>query len=371
MIQAATVKLSEIKANPEQPRQVFDNDKLEELATSIREIGLVQPVILRQNGGKYELIAGERRWRACKLAELETIPAIIKDITEKEVLLESFIENIQREDLTTIERENAIASLWHLKKDGTYTKQRELDGNKGAAQSKEERIKSLNTLAVWEYPSVHDLAKKIGLTVPWVYANIEAKQFRDKHPEINKVKDKEDNELIAPTTMLQVTEGLEEDARSKLITDALSGKLGSRSSQSELRASVKVLKNAPAELKEAYQEGKVDLEDAKEAVETYQKIEKKTGKKVKSEKVRQHVGEIERRKKQKKALKELEQRLDEDILSEEKEASGLVLQNDSLLLTQRIEDLTSQFLSLSLSQIRQIGEKQWKNILPKIRAVRD
>src|SRR5487761_413779 len=153
MIQAATVKLSEIKANPEQPRQVFDNDKLEELATSIREIGLVQPVILRQNGGKYELIAGERRWRACKLAGLETIPAIIKDITEKEVLLESFIENIQREDLTTIERENAIASLWHLKKDGTYTKQRELDGNKGGTNTKYQKSPLSDLAGSWEYPS--------------------------------------------------------------------------------------------------------------------------------------------------------------------------------------------------------------------------
>src|ERR1700680_934447 len=113
----------EIEPNPHQPRQEFAEDKLKELADSIKESGLLQPIIVRKHGKKYQIVAGERRWRAFGLAGIDKIPVIVKETSDKKMLLESFIENIQRADLTSIERENAIYELW---KSGEYSSQRDL-----------------------------------------------------------------------------------------------------------------------------------------------------------------------------------------------------------------------------------------------------
>lgn len=98
------IPLRQIKPNPDQPRRDFDPDSLEELATSIREIGLIQPISLRKTGvDSYQIIAGERRFRAATLAGLETIPAYIRSANEAELTEMALVENIQREDLNAIE----------------------------------------------------------------------------------------------------------------------------------------------------------------------------------------------------------------------------------------------------------------------------
>ncbi len=94
-----------------QPRQNFDEGKLEELASSIAQHGILQPLILKAKGGRYSIIAGERRYRAARKAGLRKVPAILKDADEKEVLQLSIIENIQREDLNPIEEAEAISRL--------------------------------------------------------------------------------------------------------------------------------------------------------------------------------------------------------------------------------------------------------------------
>ena len=94
-----------------QPRQQFDEEKLEELAASVRQHGILQPLILKAKGGRYTIIAGERRYRAARKAGLKSVPAVLKDADEKEVLQLSIIENIQREDLNPIEEAEAIARL--------------------------------------------------------------------------------------------------------------------------------------------------------------------------------------------------------------------------------------------------------------------
>lgn len=97
------LKLSDIRPNPHQPRTSFDEEALNELAASIKSIGIVQPITVREIGdGKYEIIAGERRYRASKIAGLETIPAYIRKAEEDTVLELALIENIQREDLNAI-----------------------------------------------------------------------------------------------------------------------------------------------------------------------------------------------------------------------------------------------------------------------------
>lgn len=106
------VPVSSIKPNPDQPRSRFDNDTLEELAASIREVGVLQPVVVsRDEDGALYLIAGERRWRAAKKAGLTTIPAVVRGATGKTTLVEALVENVQRQDLTPLEEAHAYKQL--------------------------------------------------------------------------------------------------------------------------------------------------------------------------------------------------------------------------------------------------------------------
>lgn len=105
------ISLNKIKANREQPRRSFDNEKILELSKSIKNHGIIQPLILKQEDDSYIIVAGERRWRAAKLAGLKEVPAIIMDLTDKQLLELSLIENIQREDLNPIEEAKAFKKL--------------------------------------------------------------------------------------------------------------------------------------------------------------------------------------------------------------------------------------------------------------------
>ncbi len=105
------VTLSEVRANPYQPRKVFDKEALQELADSIREHGVFQPVILKKSVKGYEIVAGERRCRAAKIAGLETVPAIIVEFSDQQMMEIALLENIQRENLNAIEEAQAYQQL--------------------------------------------------------------------------------------------------------------------------------------------------------------------------------------------------------------------------------------------------------------------
>ena len=109
--QETIVKITKIEPNREQPRKNFDEDALQELADSIKQFGLLQPILVQDRKTYYEIIAGERRWRAAKLAGLKEVPVIIRDYTEQEIVEISLIENIQREDLNPIEEALAYKRL--------------------------------------------------------------------------------------------------------------------------------------------------------------------------------------------------------------------------------------------------------------------
>ena len=114
------LKISEIEPNSEQPRKSFDEDGLIELSESIKQFGVLQPILVQKKDDYYEIIAGERRWRAAKLAGIKEVPVIIKDFTEQEVVEISLIENIQRESLNPIEEAHAYKRLmeeFHLRQD--------------------------------------------------------------------------------------------------------------------------------------------------------------------------------------------------------------------------------------------------------------
>jgi ParB family transcriptional regulator, chromosome partitioning protein len=108
---AHTVPIDDIDPNPLQPRRVFEQDKLQELAQSITHNGIVQPLVLRRSGARYQLIAGERRLRAAKLAGLKEVPAVVREVPDKNLLEITLIENIQREDLNPIETALAFQRL--------------------------------------------------------------------------------------------------------------------------------------------------------------------------------------------------------------------------------------------------------------------
>ena len=97
------MKISDIEPNREQPRKNFDKEALQELADSIKQFGIIQPIVVQKKDDYYEIIAGERRWRAAKLAKLKEVPVIIKEYSDREVMEIALIENIQRKDLNPIE----------------------------------------------------------------------------------------------------------------------------------------------------------------------------------------------------------------------------------------------------------------------------
>ena len=109
------INLDEIRSNPHQPRKTFNEDSLQELATSIKEFGIVEPVIVKKSIKGYELVAGERRCKAAKIAGLTTVPAIVKDFTDQEMMEIALIENIQREDLNPIDEAKSVLSIINLR----------------------------------------------------------------------------------------------------------------------------------------------------------------------------------------------------------------------------------------------------------------
>lgn len=120
-----TLNILDIEPNREQPRKQFDEDALEELAESIRQYGVIQPIVVTKREDYYEIIAGERRWRAARIAGLKEVPVVVKDFDDQKVLEVSLIENLQREDLNPIDEAFAYQRLiqeFQLKQDEVATK---------------------------------------------------------------------------------------------------------------------------------------------------------------------------------------------------------------------------------------------------------
>lgn len=120
VVDAVRMNIAKVEPNREQPRKKFDEDALLELSESIKQFGILQPLIVQKREDYYEIIAGERRWRAAKLAGLKEVPVIVRQMSEQEIMEISLIENIQREDLNPIEEAMAykrLISEFHLKQD--------------------------------------------------------------------------------------------------------------------------------------------------------------------------------------------------------------------------------------------------------------
>lgn len=105
------LKITDINPNSKQPRKTFDEESIAELAESIKENGIIQPIIVQRKKGSYIIVAGERRWRAARLAGLKVIPAIVRDLTDRQTMEQALIENLQREDLNPMETAYAMQNL--------------------------------------------------------------------------------------------------------------------------------------------------------------------------------------------------------------------------------------------------------------------
>jgi len=106
-----SIAVSDIRPNPDQPRQHFDSDALDELADSMRQRGVIQPIVVRPHGKNFQIVAGERRWRAAQRARLHQIPAVVRNLNDEETLEIAIVENVQRKDLNVIEEAEAYARL--------------------------------------------------------------------------------------------------------------------------------------------------------------------------------------------------------------------------------------------------------------------
>jgi ParB family chromosome partitioning protein len=113
-IEVRMLRIDEIRPNPFQPRESFPKEDIQQLAESIKTFGLLQPIVVRRKGKTYEIIAGERRWRAAHFAGLKEIPAIVKDATDVELMMQSLIENVHRKDLEPIEKARGLAEVYRL-----------------------------------------------------------------------------------------------------------------------------------------------------------------------------------------------------------------------------------------------------------------
>jgi ParB family chromosome partitioning protein len=245
--------IENIKPNPMQPREGFDREKLLEMAETIKTVGLIHPLIVREHYAGYQIVAGERRWRACELAKVKQIPVIVKKVEDKRLLLESLIENIHREDLTSVERERAVYEIW---KTG-------------------------------EYRTYDELAKALSYDRRTVSAIIEAKEFREKKKVAKEIS----------TTTLRETAVLPPKERAQLIEKIKREEIASR----KVRDVVKTLRKATEPVRKAMlaPESRITPDIAKEITrvpdEAAQKYLLKLAEKVTVDEIKDEVAAIRAR----------------------------------------------------------------------------
>jgi len=203
--------IADVQPNPFQPRESFDKESLRELADSIKDANIIQPIVVRQHGFNYQIIAGERRWRAAQMLDLKQIPCIIKEIAEERILLESLIENLHRKDLTDPERENAINELWENREDlGFKTKS--------------------------------ELAKALGIGENKISEDLDAWEFRRR----------EGTPMGVSTRVIRGTRGLPNETRRKIIQRVKAGEIMA----SEVDTTAKIVRRASEPVKKELLEPK-------------------------------------------------------------------------------------------------------------------
>ncbi len=248
------IKLDKIRPNPFQPRESFPKDEIEQMARTIKEVGLLQPITVRKKGETYQIISGERRWRASQFAGLKEIPAIIKDLTDSQMMIESLIENVQRSDLEPIEKARGLAKVYQLrgfeppKEVASKLKMIEgaiIEGNRGGRLTQEEQ-------------RIKDIADMIGLSYDYQYRLLS--QLR-----LSQEEQKRATELkLGFAKIASISTIDEEEDRKRLI------EIAPTLERAKIKTATKVIKKAPKIVKEAILKKQIEPEIAEEIV----KIEK-------------------------------------------------------------------------------------------------
>lgn len=196
------IPIDKIQPNPFQPRQTFGKESLKELADSMKDASVIQPIVVRRYKEGFQIIAGERRWRAASLGGLKEIPALVKDVAEEDVLIESLVENLHRQNLESVEEEKAIFQLWESGRWKTYS----------------------------------ELGKAMGKSEAWITSHIQAKRIRDEsvhaHPTIS-------------TRTIHDVAGLDKEEREAVLGKVEKGEIKTP----EVRDYARVIKTAPETIK--------------------------------------------------------------------------------------------------------------------------
>jgi len=342
------LSLESVVPNRRQSRAIFDPEKLQELANSIKEQGVLQPILVRRKGeNNYEIIAGERRYRACKIVGLDKIPAIIKNADEMGSMIDSFLENAQREDLTPLEKENAIIDLWHAGK----------------------------------FETTRDLDRALGYGLGYCGTIIEARTFREKYgipPSIT-------------TTTIVSTKGLADDIRQRLLqrVGKDEGKFGQVRTVRELKAIIEKAPSAIVErvlneevniaeanrtidlyneansneilksLASAVSEGKVSSDTAEGTLKLYSRLQRE-GVELDPEKVTNDVEEIKRQT----ALNAVHNKLIEEarvsVLTGQREAIDFKIQDPGENFIREVSDVAWKVQRWGVPNLMQVGSQRWK-----------
>jgi len=255
-LEVKMLKVDEIRPNPFQPRESFPKEDIQTLANTIKEVGLLQPISVRKKGKTYQIISGERRWRASQFAGLKEILAIVKDVSDSQLMVESLIENVQRADLEPLEKARGLAEVYRLMGfNPTHTKTRlHVIDNKirGYAHYKP------NTPLTDEENSIREIADRIGLSYDYQYRLLS--QLRLSPDEQKRASElKLGYEKIASISSIE-----EEEDRKRLI------EIAPTLERAKVKTATKVIKKAPKPVKEAILRREIEPEIAEEIV----KIEK-------------------------------------------------------------------------------------------------
>lgn len=208
------LNVDEIRPNPFQPRESFPKDEIQQLANTIKKVGLLQPITVRKRGKTYQIISGERRWRASQFAGLKEIPAIIKAVDDSQLMMQSLIENVHRQDLKPIERARGLAEVYRLmgfEPMNVGVKLHVIDNKiRGYAKYKpetpltkeEDRIKEVADMVALSYDYQYRLLAQLRLTPEEQEKAIELELGYEKISSISGIEDEEDRKRlieIAPT----------------------------------------------------------------------------------------------------------------------------------------------------------------------------
>lgn len=252
--------IDQIIPNPLQPREIFDKEKLKELAATISDVGVLQPILVRPKNGRYEIIAGERRWKATQIAGIKTIPALIKPIPDSQVMVESLIENVHRANLKPMEQAKAILEVF--KADEKIFSEKIIDDRLpqkiGIIVAKiRKQYKKSNELTK-EETMLNDIVKRIGLTHIVVYKSLKLLSL----PESIQI---EATEKGVSKDHLVVISAINDESDQQKVFDVVVDK---HLSKEDTAALTKVVRSAPEPVKRAVLDAAVPVDVAQTVINT-------------------------------------------------------------------------------------------------------